>query len=51
MTDQKKSPSAKLVYASPVIQEFGNIRVLTQNIGSRGALDNGGGAAAGPKTR
>lgn len=50
MTEQKKSQSDKLVYASPVIQEYGNIRVLTQNIGPRGRLDNGGGAAAGPKT-
>ena len=50
MTDQKKSPSDKLVYGSPVIQEYGNIRALTQNVGSKGAEDNGGGSAAGPKT-
>lgn len=50
MTAQKKSPSDKLVYASPKVQEYGNVRALTQNFGSKGNNDNGGGAQAGPKT-
>ena len=50
MIYQKKTSLNKLVYATPVIQEYGNVRALTQNFGPNGAQDNGGGGKAGPKT-
>ena len=43
--DQQKKP-----YHKPEVIVYGNIREITRNIGPKGALDNGGGAAAGPKT-
>ena len=43
--DQLKKP-----YHKPEVIVYGNIREITRNIGPKGALDNGGGAAAGPKT-
>jgi len=43
--DQIKKP-----YHKPEVVVYGNIREITRNVGPRGALDNGGGAAAGPKT-
>ena len=51
MVIEKKSPPEKLEYKPPVVLEYGSIRALTQNVGPKGALDNGGGGAAGPKTR
>jgi hypothetical protein len=42
--------SIRKAYHSPQLLVYGNINTLTQNLGSRGALDGGGGAAAGPKT-
>jgi hypothetical protein len=43
--DQIKKP-----YHKPEVVVYGNIREITRNIGSKGAADGGGGAAAGPKT-
>lgn len=43
--DQPKKP-----YHKPEVIVYGNIREITRNTGSKGDLDNGGGAAAGPKT-
>ena len=43
--DQQKKP-----YHKPEVVVYGNIRVITRNAGPKGALDNGGGAAAGHKT-
>jgi len=37
-------------YYKPEVIVYGNIREITRNVGSKGALDGGGGAAAGPKT-
>jgi len=37
-------------YHKPEVIVYGNIRELTRNVGSKGNLDGGGGAAAGPKT-
>lgn len=47
-TSEKESN--KRPYQSPQIFSYGNIREVTRNVGSKGALDGGGGAAAGPKT-
>lgn len=43
--DQLKKP-----YHKPEVIVYGNIREITRNIGPKGNSDNGGGAAAGPKT-
>ena len=40
----------KKPYHTPEVIVYGNIRDITKNIGSKGALDGGGGAGAGPKT-
>ena len=45
----KENPK-KLPYQTPQLFSYGNIREITRNMGPKGALDNGGGAAAGPKT-
>lgn len=37
-------------YHKPEVIVYGNIREITRNIGSKGNLDGGGGAGAGPKT-
>jgi hypothetical protein len=37
-------------YHAPEVIVYGNIREITKNAGSKGNLDGGGGAAAGPKT-
>jgi len=37
-------------YHKPEVIVYGNIREITRNAGSKGNLDGGGGAAAGPKT-
>ena len=37
-------------YHKPEVIVYGNIREITRNLGSKGNLDGGGGAAAGPKT-
>ena len=40
----------KKPYHKPEVIVYGNIREITRNIGPKGDLDGGGGAAAGPKT-
>jgi len=40
----------KKTYHKPEVIVYGNIREITRNLGPKGNLDNGGGAAAGPKT-
>lgn len=47
-TSEKESN--KRPYQSPQIFSYGNIREVTRNAGPKGVLDNGGGAANGPKT-
>jgi hypothetical protein len=51
-TDTPTNPAAaiKKPYHKPEVTVYGNIREITRNAGPKGALDNGGGAAAGPKT-
>ena len=44
-TDQLKKP-----YHKPEVIVYGNIKEITRNVGPKGNPDNGGGAAAGPKT-
>lgn len=41
---------SKKPYHQPQVIEYGNIREITRNLGPKGAVDGGGGAAAGPKT-
>ncbi len=55
--ERKPEPAAqapehetKKPYHRPEVITYGNIRELTKNAGSKGAVDGGGGAAAGPKT-
>ena len=45
-----KGQKSKKPYHPPEVIAYGNIREITKNTGPKGALDNGGGAAAGPKT-
>ena len=40
----------KKPYHKPEVIVYGNIREITRNAGPKGAVDGGGGAAAGPKT-
>lgn len=40
----------KKPYHKPELLVYGNIREITRNLGPKGNLDGGGGAAAGPKT-
>ena len=40
----------KKQYHKPEVIVYGNIREITRNVGPKGNLDGGGGAAAGPKT-
>ena len=40
----------KRPYHKPEVIVYGNIRDITRNAGPKNNLDNGGGAAAGPKT-
>lgn len=37
-------------YDKPEVIVYGNIREVTRNVGPKGNLDGGGGAAAGPKS-
>lgn len=46
----EEQTKTKKPYRKPELLVYGNIREITRNIGSKGASDNGGGAAAGPKT-
>jgi hypothetical protein len=45
-----KECETKKPYHQPEVIVYGNIREITRNLGSKGNLDGGGGAAAGPKT-
>jgi hypothetical protein len=47
---QSKEQGIKKPYHKPELIVYGNIREITRNIGPKGNLDGGGGAAAGPKT-
>ena len=51
---ERKPEAARLEnkkpYRKPQVILYGNIREITRNAGSKGNLDGGGGAAAGPKT-
>jgi hypothetical protein len=50
-TDQPLDPvQEKMPYHKPEVIVYGDIREITRNVGSRGNLDGGGGAGAGPKT-
>jgi len=50
-TDQPRNlDQIKKPYHKPEVIVYGDIREITRNVGSRGELDGGGGAAAGPKT-
>ena len=40
----------KKPYHTPEVIVYGNIRDITKNVGPKGVVDGGGGAAAGPKT-
>ena len=40
----------KKPYHKPEVIVYGNIREITRNVGPKGVVDGGGGAAAGPKT-
>jgi len=45
-----KERELKKPYHRPEVIVYGNIREITRNVGPKGLDDNGGGAAAGPKT-
>jgi hypothetical protein len=45
-----KDGELKKPYHKPAVIIYGNIREITRNVGPKGTDDNGGGAAAGPKT-
>jgi hypothetical protein len=47
---QDNAQEARKTYQKPEVIVYGNIREITRNLGPKGDLDNGGGAAAGPKT-
>lgn len=53
-TEHPESPEdqeeTKKPYHKPELLSYGNIREITRNVGPKGNLDGGGGAAAGPKT-
>ena len=48
--EQVNEQEARKHYHKPEVIVYGNIREITRNLGPKGALDGGGGAAAGPKT-
>ena len=47
--DTKLPLAVKKQYKEPELTIFGNLAALTRNVGPKGAIDGGGGAAAGPK--
>ena len=49
-TAQTQEHETKKPYHKPQVIVYGNIREITRNAGSKGNVDGGGGAAAGPKT-
>lgn len=50
VTELNKQEPGKRQYQTPELLIYGSIHEITRNIGPKGALDNGGGAGAGPKT-
>ena len=50
VTELNKQEPGKRLYQTPQLLIYGTIREITRNVGPKGADDNGGGAAAGPKT-
>jgi hypothetical protein len=46
----KTNGERRAKYDRPAMVVYGDIRAITQNVGPKGAMDSGGGAAAGPKT-
>jgi len=48
--EELREQENKKPYHKPEMIVYGNIREITRNIGSKGDVDGGGGAAAGPKT-
>ena len=48
--EQVTGSEIKKPYHKPAVIVYGNIREITRNAGPKGAVDGGGGAAAGPKT-
>jgi len=48
--EQVTGLETKKPYHKPAVIVYGNIREITRNAGSKGNVDGGGGAAAGPKT-
>ena len=50
VTELNKQEPDKRQYQTPQLLIYGTIREITRNIGPKGNLDGGGGAAAGPKT-
>jgi len=52
--ERKPAPTGneqvKKEYHKPEAIVYGNIREITRNLGPKGNVDGGGGAAAGPKT-
>ena len=49
-TAQPQEHEPKKPYHPPEVIVYGNIREVTRNVGPKGNVDGGGGAAAGPKT-
>ena len=45
-----ENAETKKSYHKPELLVYGNIRDITRNLGPKGNVDGGGGAAAGPKT-
>jgi hypothetical protein len=48
--EQGEQLEQRKAYHTPEMVVYGNIREITRNLGPKGAVDGGGGAAAGPKT-
>ena len=46
----EEQAETKKTYHKPELLVYGNSREITRNVGPKGNLDGGGGAAAGPKT-
>ena len=48
--EPNKQEPVKRLYHQPELLVYGSIHEITKNFGPNGALDNGGGGGAGPKT-
>lgn len=46
MIEKQLYQLAKKNYASPIVTEFGNIRVLTQSVGTRNKTDTAAGSGS-----